>query len=332
MAVATATILTSCKKEDTPVIDDSNEITISFIDDQQPVSKAFFDPTTAPETWESSLSSLTVLVFDNGGKLLTQRIFNASEVTAKTANFAIPNIAAVTSCEFYAIANVAVPVSVMNKAHLLAMLESDPNVYNSTFTQASSQAVRSGGFVMSGSTTKTLASVGGKTNVAITLYRTVAKVAVKAATTAEFTNRYHGKVIVNKATITRAANQTNIIAPATINPGAKNYSYAQTSSLANSNYRNLFYLFENGSVATGNRVLLTLDATYDRDGEVSTTDDQAPVVYNVELTGVGNGDFSRNGYYRVAVNIDGLTGSDANATITVSPWGTPITQDVNLGQ
>lgn len=330
MAVAAATIFTSCQKEETPIIEASNDVSISFVDDR--TSKAFFDPTTATEAWESTLSELTVLVFDNGGNLIVQRIFNPSEVSAKSANFAIPNTAAGTACEFYAVANITVPVSVKSKANLLAMLEADPNIYNSTFGQASSMAVRSGGFVMSGSASKTLAVPGAKTDVAITLYRTVSKVAIQTATTPEFAVRYYGKVRVNSATISKAANQTNIIAPTTINAGVQNYSYTQSPNDAGGTFQNLFYLFENAALAAGNRLMLTLETTYDRDGNFATTSDQAPVTYNIELSGAGNGEFNRNGYYRIVVNIDGLTGSDATATIVVAPWASPVTQNVNIGQ
>lgn len=327
---AAAVALFSCEKEITPTIETPNQVAISFVDDH--ATKAFFDPTTATEAWESTLSSLAVLVFDNGGNLIVQRNFNTTEVASKSANFAIPNTVVGVACEFYAVANIEVPVSVQSKSDLLSMIETAPNIYNSTFSQASSIAVRSGGFVMSGSTSKTIAAVGAKTDVAITLYRTVSKVAIQTATTPEFAARYYGKVRVNNATISKAANQTNIITPVAINSGAMNYSYTQTPNDAAGTFQNLFYLFENEALSTGNRLLLTLETTYDRDGNFATTADQAPVTYNIELSGAGNGEFNRNGYYRILVNIDGLTGSDATATIVVAPWATPITQNVNIGQ
>ena len=88
---------------------------------------------------------------------------------------------------------------------------------------------------------------------------------------------------------------------------------------------------ENGELTEGSRLLLTLGATYDRDG-TSTTDDQAEVAYPIELSGDGAGRFFRNGYYRVQALIDGLTGSELSVSISVADWETPVTQSVNLGQ
>ena len=85
--------------------------------------------------------------------------------------------------------------------------------------------------------------------------------------------------------------------------------------------------------AVGSRVLLTLEAIYDKDGNFSTAGDQTPVTYEVELKGTSdNGTILRNGYYRVAVSLAGLTGQDVSATITVADWETPVTQNINLGQ
>ena len=53
----------------------------------------------------------------------------------------------------------------------------------------------------------------------------------------------------------------------------------------------------------------------------------------MELKGTSdNGTILRNGYYRVAVSLAGLTGQDVSATITVADWETPVTQTINLGQ
>ena len=332
MAVTAATaIFTSCQKEEVLNAENTNEVAISFIAEDAS-TKSFFDPTNYTEPWESTLSSLSVLVFDNGGNLIVHRNFNSSEVAGKSASFALPNTAAGATCEFYAVANITVPVTVKNRDGLLAMLESDPALYNSTFAQASIAAVRSGGFVMSGKTTKTIAPVASKTDVAITLFRTVAKIAIQTAITPEFTTRYYGKIRVNSAIISKSANQTNIVTPEIINSGVRNFSYTQVPNQSAETFQNLYYLFENSVIAAGERVMLTLDTTYDRDGNFATTSDQAPVVYNIELSGAGSGEFNRNSYYRIIVNLDGLTGADATAAISVAPWSSPVTQTVNLGQ
>lgn len=111
------------------------------------------------------------------------------------------------------------------------------------------------------------------------------------------------------------------------------YTHTQTPKEDAGKYNSLFYLFENGTLAAGSRVLLTLEAIYDKDGNFSTTGDQTPVTYEVELKGTSdNGTILRNGYYRVAVSLAGLTGQDVSATITVADWETPVTQTIDLGQ
>ena len=79
------------------------------------------------------------------------------------------------------------------------------------------------------------------------------------------------------------------------------YAHSQNAEASGDRYDNLFYLFENGSLAAG-----TLDATYDRDGDFATTADQAPLTYEVEL-------------------------ADIMATITVADWETPTTQTIDIG-
>lgn len=84
------------------------------------------------------------------------------------------------------------------------------------------------------------------------------------------------------------------------------YAHSQNAEASGDRYDDLFYLFENGSLAAGSRVLLTLDATYDRDCDFATTADQAPLTYEVEL-------------------------ADIMATITVADWETPTTQTIDIG-
>lgn len=309
----------------------AGDVTVSFVaEPNSSQTRAFFD-TTGTEAWEKDLKSVTVLTFDQAGSLLLQRSFTAAEVTAKKATFAMPRSSAGTTCEFYVVANKPI-TGIATKAALLALLESSPASYNGTFATVSS-AAPSAGFVMSGSATKAIAAVGSTTEVAISLKRTVAKVAIQTALSSDFNTRYNGSVKITSATVSKAPTQTPIIAPATPMPGTMNYTSTQTSTVAAGKFNNLFYLFETATLATGSRVLVTLSGIYDRDGNFSTTDDQMPVSYEVELTGAANnGKIQRNGYYRVAITLSGLTGQSVSATITVADWETPVTQNIILGQ
>lgn len=330
-----ALALFSCSKEspNDPQVFPSESgkfVTLSF-KNEETQTKAFFDPAATAESWEKSLSSVCVLVFKADGNLLVQRNFTPSEISSKTATFAIPNSAAGSTCDFYVVANSTVS-GVSTKAELLALTENNPAEYNGTFAEVSTSAKRPGGFVMTGMTSKALAAAGTKTDVAVTLKRTVAKIAVQAATTAEFSKRYQGKVRVNSAVLSKGASKGFLISQATFSTGTMNFTHTQSANEAAGKYNNLFYVLENGTLTAGSRPMLTLNATYDRDGNFSTTSDQANIIYSIELSGSGTGQFVRNGYYRVQANIDGLTGADASATISVAEWETPVTQSVNLGQ
>ncbi|MFI3306912.1 MAG: DUF4906 domain-containing protein, partial [Rikenellaceae bacterium] len=91
------------------------------------------------------------------------------------------------------------------------------------------------------------------------------------------------------------------------------------------------YIYENGDLASGERVLMEINATFDADGNDETIDDQSEIIYSVELTGDGEGAFTRNGFYTLAAAINGLVGQDCKVSISVADWETPVSQSVNLG-
>ncbi|MEG1612389.1 MAG: FimB/Mfa2 family fimbrial subunit [Alistipes sp.] len=330
-ATAALALLCSCSKENDEIINSTkgSVVNVSFTEDA-PETRAFFGTTAAAETWEKTLNSVVMYAFNPSGTLILQRSFSPAELTAKKASFALPNVTAGSSCDFYAVANFPA-ANVANKAALLAVLESSAAGYNGTFAEVSSGAKRTNGFVMSGSTSQAVAAEGSATNIAITLKRTVAKVSMETTVSPDFGTTYPGTVKVNNVVIHKAASQSPIIKPTTASTGTMNFAHTQAVNSTGSKFQNLFYLFENGSLAAGARVTATIHATYDADSNFSTTADQSDMTYNVELSGDAAGAISRNGYYRVNVSINGLSGSSATLTITVADWETPITQSVNVG-
>ena len=220
--------------------------------------------------------------------------------------------------------------SAKTQAALMALVENSAAAYNGTFAEVSTAAKRSGGFVMSGSATKTIGAVNTTTNIGITLKRTVAKIAFQAAVDPSFADKYSGSLTVNSVKLSKAASQSLVVA-GTPTPGAMSYTHTQTPATASGKYNALFYCFENGSLTAGNRVLLEINATYDLDGNASTPDDRSEVTYSIELTGKAAGEILRNGYYRIAANITGLVGQDCVISVTVADWETPVTQNVDLG-
>ena len=322
-AAIAAALFASCDKTDDtldpamPETSDTARIAITLTGADEADTRAFFDTSAKAEAWESSLSSLSVFAFDNSGALIIRRDFTSSELASKSATFALPKSAAGTECSFYAVANYDAS-SAKTRAALTALVE------------VSSAAKRSGGFVMSGSTSKTIGAVNSTTSVGITLKRTVAKVALQTTIDPSFADKYAGELTINSVKLSKAASQSSVVA-GTPTPGAMSYTHTQTLAAASGKYNALFYCFENGSLTAGNRVLLEINATYDLDGNGSTTDDRSEVTYSVELTGKAAGEILRNGYYRIAANITGLVGQDCAVTVTVADWETPVTQSVELG-
>ena len=275
------------------------------------------------------MSSLSIFVFDNVDNFIIRRDLTSSELAAKSVTFSLPKSLASTPCSFYAVANYDAS-SAKTRAALTALVENSAATYNGTFAEVSTKAKRSGGFVMSGSTTKTVGSVNSTTNVGITLKRTVAKIALQTTIDPTFARKYGGSLTINSVKLSKAASQSLVVA-GTPTPGAMTYTHTQTPATDAGKYNALFYCFENGALTAGNRVLVEINATYDMDGSVSTSDDRSDVTYSVELTGKSAGEIFRNGYYRIAANITGLVGQDCVASLTVADWETPVTQNVDLG-
>ena len=275
------------------------------------------------------MSSLSIFVFDNADNLIIRRDFTPAELSSKSATFALPKSTAGTECLFYAVANYDAS-SAKTRTALMALVEDSATAYNGTFAEVSTAAKRSGGFVMSGSVTKTIGAVNTTTNIGITLKRTVAKIALQTTIDPSFADKYAGTLTINSVKLSKAASQSLVVA-GTPTPGAMTFSHTQTPAAASGKYNALFYIFENGALAVGSRILLEINATYDSDGSTSTTDDRSEVTYSVELTGTSAGEILRNGYYRVAANITGLVGQDCAVSVTVADWETPVTQNVELG-
>ena len=334
-AAAMAALFASCDKNDEtinsviPEVADGARIAITLTGAGDTETRAFFDTTAKAEAWESSLSTLSVFAFDNGGTLIVRRDFSSAELASKSATFALPKSTAGTECSFYAVANYDAS-SAKTKAALTALVDNSAAAYNGTFAEVSTSAKRSGGFVMSGSVTKTVGAVNTTTSVGITLKRAVAKVALQTTVDPSFAEKYSGTLTINSVKLSKAASQSLVVA-GTPMPGAMTFSHTQTPAAASGNYNALFYCFENGALAAGSRVLLEINATYDSDGNASTTDDRSEVTYSIELTGKAAGEILRNDYYRIAANITGLVGQDCAVTVTVADWETPVTQNVDLG-
>ena len=305
-------------------------------------TRAFGAGTT--EAWEKSISSAVLIVYNASGTQILRRVLTSSEVTASTSTpikLVLPGVDADTSCDFYVVINRTVADNITTETALLAELESDIASYNGTYANVTTKAMRSGGFVMTGTATAKI--VSGTTAVAVTVKRVVAKVEVQCTMTDSFRAKYgNGCVEVKKLTLSRGAEKSYLIDQTTSKYATVSSSFTSAqdafcdktgASKTNAyKYNNLFYLNEKAAAAAGSRVKVLIDAIYDADGNLSTTADQMPVTYETELTGAADGKIARNGSYKVNAKLDGLTGQDVTLAVTVANWDALATQDVNLGQ
>ncbi len=305
-------------------------------------TRAFGSGTT--ESWEKSISSAVLIVYNASGTQILRRVLTSSEVTASTSTpikLVLPGVDADTSCDFYVVINRTVADNITTETALLAELESDIASYNGTYANVTTKAMRSGGFVMTGTATAKI--VSGTTAVAVTVKRVVAKVEVQCTMTDSFRAKYgNGCVEVKKLTLSRGAEKSYLIDQTTSKYATVSSSftsaqdaYCDKTGASKTNaykYNNLFYINEKAAAATGSRIKVVLNAVYDADGNLSTTTDQLAVTYETELTGATGGKIARNGSYKVNAKLDGLTGQDVTLAVTVANWDALSTQDVNLGQ
>jgi hypothetical protein len=313
----------SCGNEpETAPNDGEARVNITLTSEQ--AARAFFDDAATAEAWENEITSLTAYVFAPDGNLIARRAMTSAEVAAKSAGFSLPNSAAGSNCSFYVVAN-ADYGNVMTVAAMDSHIE---NVgladYNGSFGQTSQGRKRSAGFVMTGKTTAKIA-VSAPTTVGVTLKRTVAKIAVKTTIDPSFAAQYGGGTVsINSVKISNVSAAAYSFAGSAYSRNAL-YEHSQTGD------NGVFYVYENGALAAGNRVALTLSGTFDADGNAATTADRWNLEYKIELTGTGDGEIKRNGYYRLDVVIKGLAQSDLTVNFLVANWETPATQTVNIG-
>lgn len=305
-------------------------------------TRAFGAGTT--ESWEKSISSAVLIVYNNTSTQILRRTLSSAEVTGSTGTpikLVLPGVDVDATCDFFVIINRSIADNITTKTGLLAELESDIASYNGTYANVTTKALRAGGFVMSGTTSAKI--ISGTTTVAITVKRVVAKVEVQCLMSDTFRQKYgSGCVEVKKITLSKGAEKSYLIdqtaakyATVTSSFTAAQDAYCDKTSASATNqykYNNLFYINEKATADAGSRVKLVIDAIYDADGNLSTTADQQSITYETELTGTTGGKIVRNGSYKVNANLDGLTGQDVTLSITVANWEALASQDVNLGK
>ena len=166
-------------------------------------TRAFGSGTT--ESWEKSISSAVLIVYNTSGTQILRRVLTAAEVNGSTTTpikFVLPGVSADASCDFYVVINRNIADNITTKAKLLEELESDIASYNGTYANVTTKAMRSGGFAMTGTVTAKI--VSGTTAVTVTVKRVVAKVEIQTSMTDSFRTKYgNGCVEVKKITLSR---------------------------------------------------------------------------------------------------------------------------------
>lgn len=285
------------------------------------------------ETWEKEVNEATVFVFDAAGDIKLRRNLPAAEISAAATtpiSLVVPHATPGETYDFIIVANRPVAPSITTKESLLRETETDIYAYNGPHAEVSTRALRPGGFAMTGSTHAKIND--GRTDVKITLKRLVAKVEIAATTTPAFRDKYGSATLtLDKITLSRCA-ATSYLLDRTPEEPLSDSEAQPLEQTPTSEGDNLFYVFERDASASGSRLLLTIAATYDADGNAATLKDRMPVIYEAELTGAGDGKILRNGSYLVNASINGLEGCDISVTTDVADWATLVTSSVQLGR
>lgn len=311
-------------------LNEQHDIALYFGTGQTSATRTF--GTGATEAWEKTVNTATAFAFDANGVIRFRRELSAAEIvaaTTKPVTLIIPDVRKEEEYDLVVVANRTVPTDVLSMNRLLAELDKDAAAYNGTFKDVTTKSVRPKGFAMSGRTRCRIEH--GTTNVAIELTRTVAKIEVRTSTTEAFRNNYGGSTItIDRIRLARATGKTYLVERSETNSAGSERDFETVQESVDG--CNLFYIFEKASDVEGNRILLTIEATYDIDGLSTTSNDQVPIIYEVELQGAGAGRILRNGAYCVNASINGLSGSDIIVTLDIADWETLATQRIDMGR
>ncbi len=327
----------ACSEEENTLTIDENPagtpIALSFVSGDTPDTRAF--GTNEATTAEKAVKSGKLFIFKSGSKVFEKNLTSTelSSLGSQPLVFTVPGLTASTAYDYYIILNNG-DVSAANLAALQALTQNDIASYNgawSSLNDAATEPNRSGGFVMTGTTSATTGTdLTQPQNINITVKRITAKIDVNTVidnTVFGSGNKYGGTITIDSAVISKTQGSSVLLAgtPPTTAGTLTLAKQVPNAATTNSNYQNRFYLFEDGALDAGDRVTLTLYGTYTNNGVA------APVSYFVELTGTGNGSIIRNGSYKVTANIIGLSGTSVSVTITLSDWETIVNQTANLG-
>ncbi len=263
---------------------------------------------TAAESWEKRLNTAYIYIFQAAtGKLIYLHTLSASSLNAlnnatnNTVAFTIPLTGSQTY-NIYMVANTTPSASISTESSFLTSVEQDIASYNGKYSDITTKALRSKGFVMTASSKGVTLTNGSNATINLSLQRIVAKIGIEINLAAVISL---GTSVVTDVTISQSAPVSNLFPLAAGNTTGSAVNLTQTAQQNTSNaglYNAFFYIYENDARnASANRVKLTFKV-------VNTTllNIQTTYTYNAALNGDGNGKFTRNKGYFVTAKVNKL--------------------------
>lgn len=284
-----------------PDENDKTQITLNI----EKTSTRSFNTTTA-EAWEKQINTANIYVYRaSTGKLIYVYPLKSTEITAinngtsRTISFLLPVIGT-QNYNIYMIANTTPSASVSTESNLQTSIEQDISSYNGTYDNVTTKALRTNGFVMTGSAPGIALSNGGSSTINITLRRIVAKIGIEINISALLTL---GTSVVTDVSLTQYATVSNLLPLAIANTTGTAATLTQTAKQDASNnrkFRAFFYIYENNASAVStNQVKLTFKV-------VNTLLVSTTYTYNAYITSDGTGKITRNQGYHIIANVNKL--------------------------
>lgn len=329
------TALFSCQKENT-IIDPKPEgipVRINFAGAGGAYNtRAFFDNTAEAEPWEKEIESVIIYVVSPKGTIVMHHQFNAQDVSDKSGKVYLPGALVGTECTFYALVNL-IPrgegfritwATNLNQVGYNPM----PDL-NGEFSAITSGAETP--FLMSGFQKATIQPRGIPMDVSIKVSRPYAKLSIKTKFDPGFIAKYgKGFFYTPRITLKGLADQTGLFADE-LPSVSYDSSVSQLSLKDDDEVCNLFYINSHPTTDVADKIRLVFESTYDVDGNIFTNTDAIRLKWEIELNGSGNGEFVRNGYYRLTLSITDMDVlENLKVSVQAEEWETPITEDNSL--
>ncbi len=323
LTLITTIFCSSCSKESESVDippNSSEGISLSLSLNTNSIdTRAFFDDSYTPESWEKELHKATVLAFSSKDwSVIARQDLSESELLTGNITMVSPFFVEGDYIAIIAIANLDVPEGLSSYLEVPDLIK---NFYisecNGTFEEVAYRSTREEGFIMTANAGITLSSENNSCE--LKLIGTVAKVAIDLSVSDKFNDSYSGSVKVNSVTVSDT--------PMIVDDYTTEFTHTQESFVSDGHYQNLFYVINSSPT-------FTINATYDVDGNFTTTSDQVEINYTLVLYD-DYGDpliLKDHSYYRISITICGLDGDilSSSSSLVVSDWKNNESFDVEI--